>query len=141
MEEKNQIQITLIEHLKDLFTSCIPDLKVIGLNILNPIIIDKDNDMLVKNVTLEEIQEVLFSMDHFKSLGSDVFNPLFFQKLWDTVKNDLIDSISSFMRGGKLLKEWNCTNITLLKFNNPNTLTILGLSSCATSATIFSQKS
>lgn len=50
-----QIESTIIEYFKDLLTSCNPELKIIDLNVMNPVITKKDNDKFTKDVTLEEI--------------------------------------------------------------------------------------
>lgn len=60
VEERDQIESTIIKHFKDLFTSSNPDLIVFDLNVMNPGITGEDNNKLTKDVTLEEIQEALY---------------------------------------------------------------------------------
>lgn len=71
-------------------------------------------DMLSKPVTLEEIKGELFAMPSNKSPGPDGYTAEFFKKMWKAYGIKFSTAITEFFSSGKLLKQWNCTSITLV---------------------------
>ena len=49
-----------------------------------------------------------------KAPGPDGYTVGFFQKMWPVVENDVCAAVKSFFDSGRLLKEFNCTAITLV---------------------------
>ncbi|CAA2976911.1 Hypothetical predicted protein, partial [Olea europaea subsp. europaea] len=79
------------------------------------------NENLDRDVSFEEIKEVLFPLKDNKAPGPDGFNAGFFKRTWNIVKNDVLCAIKSFFDSGKLLKQVNATTITLVpKVPNPS---------------------
>lgn len=75
----------------------------------------------MQEVTTEEIRSTTFSMKRKKAPRLDGFLVGFFQSAWPIVGKDLVESIQSFFRTSKLLKEVNATIITLVhKKVNPS---------------------
>lgn len=78
---------------------------------------------LVKPVIRDEIVVALSSIHSTKSPGPDGFNSYFFKFSWSIVGDDFVAAVQNFFKSGKMLKEINCTFITLLaKCDNPSTI-------------------
>lgn len=59
-------------------------------------------------------------MDNNKALGPDGYVVYFFEMAWDIVNNNVVQVIRHFFANGHLLKEVNCTILTLIpKVANP----------------------
>ena len=51
------------------------------------------------------------------------FNAAFFHDNWDVIGSDVVEAVKSFFAKGYLLKEWNCTTLTLVpKTSCPDTM-------------------
>jgi hypothetical protein len=56
-----------------------------------------------------------------KAPGPDDMTGLFYKTYWNIVKQNVVDSVQSFFRGGFMLKDFNHTNIALIpKVDNPS---------------------
>jgi hypothetical protein len=71
-------------------------------------------------VTRSEIQRVIFSMNPSKAPRPDGFTARFFQKTWPMIGDDFCDAILEFFVTGKLLREVNSTNLTLIPKKKKN---------------------
>ncbi|XP_048498238.1 uncharacterized protein LOC125496736 [Beta vulgaris subsp. vulgaris] len=68
----------------------------------------------------KEIKDACFSASPLKSPGPDGIPPVFFQKNWSIVGQDVIRSVNSFLSSGFMLREQNRTFITLIpKIDRP----------------------
>lgn len=84
------------------------------------LISDHKNSELIRLPNLEEVKQVVFSIDSNKTPGSDGFGSGFFKNYWHIIKKDLFNCIIEFFTKGKILKEINHTFITLIpKVDNP----------------------
>lgn len=54
------------------------------------------NCMLDMAISYEEVQGLVFQMQPSKVLGPDEMNPLFFQKFWNIVEEDIPNAIKNF---------------------------------------------
>ena len=72
------------------------------------------NKKLTKKVKENEIKAVFFSMDPNKAPGSDGMSPLFFQRFWSIIKQDLVNAIQGFFHHSVILKVINHTVISLI---------------------------
>lgn len=61
-----------------------------------------------------EIWYALFQMYPTKSPRPDEMPPLFFQKYWDIIGNDVVFAVQSFLHTGQLLPKINFTNVCLI---------------------------
>lgn len=71
-------------------------------------------ESLAAEVKEDDIREAVFSLGATKAPGPDGFNGLFFQKNWDTVKEDLVVAVQEFFRHGGLPSDINETIVTLV---------------------------
>ncbi|KAL8091333.1 hypothetical protein AgCh_033807 [Apium graveolens] len=75
---------------------------------------------LVREVSSEEIKEVIFHMGDDKASGPDGYSALFFKKAWVIIGEDVCQAVKEFFVSGKLLKEVNATLIALIpKIEHP----------------------
>lgn len=72
---------------------------------------------LKREVTQEEVKQIVYMMNDDKSPGPDGFLVGFFKHNWDIMGVDMSEAILEFFKKGSLLKEWNTTFIIFI----PNT--------------------
>ncbi|XP_074292582.1 uncharacterized protein LOC141619463 [Silene latifolia] len=70
--------------------------------------------ILSKQVTNEEIKQVVFSISNDKAPGPDGYTSKFFKDSWDIVGPDICVAVTEFFMTGQLLTQINATNITLI---------------------------
>ncbi|GJY12395.1 hypothetical protein Tco_0381704 [Tanacetum coccineum] len=76
---------------------------------------------MVRDVSANEVKEVMFSLGNDKSPGPDGYTAAFFKEAWDIVANDVTQAVQEFFQNGKLLREFNHTIIALIpKVHTPN---------------------
>ncbi|XP_074315124.1 uncharacterized protein LOC141651304 [Silene latifolia] len=71
-------------------------------------------NILLKPVTLEEVKACIFAIPPSKSPGPDGYSSQFFKDSWNIVREDIYNAVNNFFNMGKLLKQANATNITLI---------------------------
>jgi len=69
---------------------------------------------LIKEVSMEEIKTVLFSMPSNKAPGPDGYTVEFFKETWSIVGNDLVAAVQSFFIKGFIPKGMNATILALI---------------------------
>lgn len=79
-----------------------------GWRLIDLVISEEEANGMVTKVTKEGITRMLFKMNKDKAPGLDGFEALFFQKAWNVVRNDVIETIQNFFSSSKMLKELNC---------------------------------
>ena len=58
-----------------------------------------------------------------KSLSPDSMSPFFFQKYWNIVRSDIIETVFSVLNSGHFLRKMNYTHIVLIpKINETKTI-------------------
>lgn len=75
---------------------------------------ETDCSILARQVTSEEIKQVLFGMPNNKSPGPDGFTTEFFKTTWDITGNEFVDAIKAFFIKGFLPKGVNSTILALI---------------------------
>ncbi|XP_074305592.1 uncharacterized protein LOC141640811 [Silene latifolia] len=79
--------------------------------------------ILLSPFTDEEIKKTIFSIPNEKAPGPNGYSSQFFKTSWDIVGGDVCAAVHEFFRNGKLLKQLNATNVTLIpKVPNPTTV-------------------
>ncbi|GKC56562.1 RNA-directed DNA polymerase, eukaryota, reverse transcriptase zinc-binding domain protein [Tanacetum coccineum] len=83
-------------------------------------VLNNEGVNLCKDVTIQEIEEALKSIDDNKAPGFDGFTTKFFKATWDIIGSDVFEAIKEFFQNGKMLGEVNATIISLVpKINTP----------------------
>lgn len=75
---------------------------------------DKGRNFLDKNISFEELENVVLHGDPDKAPRPDGYTFAFFQKSLDIIKEDVWEAISFFNSGGSIIKEINHSFITLV---------------------------
>ena len=92
-----------------------PDISTVNINVGNvSTISDLDSEHLVQPFSMEEIKDVVFSMEHNKAPGPDGFNAEFYQYFWDLIKWDLKAMLDDFHAGRLDLARFTYGIITLV---------------------------
>ena len=77
--------------------------------------------MLSAEFVKEEVDEALKQMDPLKALGPDGLPPLFFQKFWPTIREEVSHAVLTCLNSGSIPSTINRTFITLIrKVKNPS---------------------
>ena len=98
-----------------------------------PTLTKQQRIQLCTAVTDQEIYEGLQSIGNDKAPGVDGYNAFFFKHTWKIIKDDIIEAVKSFFTTGKLLKDFNCTLVSLIpKGQNPKTTKEYRLIACCT---------
>ncbi|KAL3839206.1 hypothetical protein ACJIZ3_023797 [Penstemon smallii] len=121
-----EIEKVIVDYFSDIFTSSQPsefELDLV-LRALRSRVSFEDNQYLLQPYTADEVTQALFSMYPLKSPGPDGFPPLFFQKYWCLIRNDVTKWVLDFLNDGLLAESCNFTNIALIpKCQNPELMT------------------
>ena len=72
------------------------------------------NTQLTNIPIMDEIKEVVFSMNPNSSAGPDGMIQYFFQKFWHIIKNDLMGVVQAFFSGQMVPKYFSHSCIVLL---------------------------
>ena len=86
------------------------DVDELFMTTLDPIVAED----MVRDISVQEVKDALFSMGDDKAPGPDGFTAAFFKGAWDIVSKDVTLAVQEFFQNGKLLKEVNHTILALL---------------------------
>ncbi|KAL3812349.1 hypothetical protein ACJIZ3_013617 [Penstemon smallii] len=111
-----ELESAIVEYFKDIFTSTHPSESEmdVALSALRIRVSLEDNQYLLQPFSADEVHRALFSMYPLKSPGPDGFPPLFFQKYWSVVGNDVVIWVLDFLNNGNFDPNCNITNIALI---------------------------
>lgn len=70
--------------------------------------------MLKRDISIDETEKALFSMQNLKALGPDGFHPIFFKSQWDTIGSSLHNFICSCFQPPDRIHEVNQTLLILI---------------------------
>ncbi|XP_074265657.1 uncharacterized protein LOC141588101 [Silene latifolia] len=120
----DKIEATFLHYYKNLLRSSLPTTAVDEPTVRQGKLVTQDHCfILLAEVTDVEIKECLFSLSSMKSPGPDGYSSQVFKDSWEVVGGDVITAIKNFFQAGKLLKQVNTTNITLIpKSSNPTSV-------------------
>jgi len=75
---------------------------------------ENHNEALMRPVTMEEVEQVIWEMPKGKSLGLDGFTMDFYQAYWPIVKNEVWEVVEDSRKYKKVLPAFNATFLTLI---------------------------
>ncbi|KAL0460646.1 UNVERIFIED_CONTAM: hypothetical protein Slati_0691800 [Sesamum latifolium] len=142
-EREEDIQQILSQYFRLIFTSSRPsdlDMNEV-LSVIQPRVTGEMNQALAEPFTADEVKKAVFGMYPLKSPGPDGMPPLFFQKFWRVIGNDVISSALRILNNQVLLHKMNHMHIVLIpKCSNPETVAQLRpISLCNTIVKIASK--
>lgn len=86
---------------------------------LGQVLTDAQAHALTLDFTDKEIKDALFSIPGAKAPGPDGFNSTFFKETWPITGDEVCSAVKDFFTHGKLLKQINCTKLTLIPKVHP----------------------
>ena len=99
IQEEEEIAQNVCDHFEKIFTG---EEKVINGNTLECIprmVSQEHNNHLTNLPNMEELKEVICSMNPTSAAGPDDMNGYFFQKCWNIIKDDLMGVVKAFFCG------------------------------------------
>ncbi|XP_038972754.1 uncharacterized protein LOC120104917 [Phoenix dactylifera] len=75
---------------------------------------EEETAALIRPISVEEIREVIWSLEGDKAPGPDGFPPLFFRRYWLIVGQDVTAAIQQFFTTAVMSADWQRTFITLI---------------------------
>ncbi|XP_071706757.1 uncharacterized protein [Rutidosis leptorrhynchoides] len=83
-------------------------------NIFSVTLTPNEAEVMVADVSNEEIKEAIFDIESEKAAGPDGYTSHFFKKAWAFVGNDVCKAIKEFFINGELIGRINSTLISLI---------------------------
>uniref|UniRef100_A0A2N9ETE5 Reverse transcriptase domain-containing protein n=1 Tax=Fagus sylvatica TaxID=28930 RepID=A0A2N9ETE5_FAGSY len=124
VEAKEEVVSTLVGYYENIFTSSQPTHIEEAVTHVPQVITTSINENLTRTYTAIEVDEALKQMAPLKAPGPDGLPPLFYQKYWPVVGQDVTRGVLSCLNSGQLLTSINHTFITLIpKVKNPERVT------------------
>ncbi|XP_049348974.1 uncharacterized protein LOC125813528 [Solanum verrucosum] len=110
-------------HFQHIFSGEEKIVDEIPMNCIPRMVSQEHKDRLKELPTIDELKEVVHSMNPNSAAGPDGMNGCFFQKCWNIIKNDLMAVILAFFSGQMIPKYFSHACLVLLpKVKNPNRL-------------------
>lgn len=113
IEGKEEVFKAVLEHFQKIYKAGqIQDLEECMQHVPK-IVIEEMNAKLMAQVEDKQIKEAVFSIGALKAPSPDGFNALFYQKNWETIKDDIGRAVKDFFLNGNISEEVNETLVAL----------------------------
>ncbi|XP_021975392.1 uncharacterized protein LOC110870522 [Helianthus annuus] len=121
--EGDNVPSALVHHYEN-FLGHIDQVSSINMEDLDMnVLSSNDANIMVRQVTREEVKNAMFSIAENKAAGPDGYTSAFFKNAWDIVGNDVSNAVLEFFDNGKLLKQLNHTILALVpKVETPDSV-------------------
>ncbi|KAH0646562.1 hypothetical protein KY284_034446 [Solanum tuberosum] len=111
------------DHFQHIFTGVDKKIDELPMECIPRLVSQEQNDGLKEIPSIEELKEVVYSMNPNSAAGPDGMNGYFFQKCWNIINKDLMAVIHAFFSGQMIPKYFSHACLILLpKVKNPNRL-------------------
>lgn len=104
LEGQNDAMNGISNFYIDLYTAETPSCIDQCLRVIPNCISESMNASLTSPILFKEVECVVFDLGAYKAPGPDGLNGLFFQKNWETIKNDVFNSACKFFTDGVLAR-------------------------------------
>ena len=111
---EEEISDILVDYYHQLFTMASPTHMKEVLRVVPSTITEEQNAMLAAEYVRAEIDEAPQQMEPLKAPGPDGFPPLFYQKFWNSIGDDVSAAILNCLNSGFIPPSINHTFITLI---------------------------
>ena len=119
-EDVGGIASIATEYFKELFSTSSPSRIEEVANLVPRSVTPKMNEQLTKEFQREEIIQAIHSMHPKKAPSPDRMSAIFYQKYWDVIGNDIINTVLNVLNSNASVAPLNQTNIALIpKTNSP----------------------
>ena len=114
----------VVDYYSSLYTSSGPVGIEDVMQFTKPLVTAEMNSNLIGSFSREEVELALKQMARLKAPGPDGMPPIFFQKFWNTVGDDVVEAVLSCLNSGTILPGLNHTFISLIpKVKSPEYVT------------------
>lgn len=108
-------------HFKDILAAESQTVNEAALDCIPTMITDAQNQVLSAMPSIDELKQVVFSMNPNSAAGPDGMNGKFFQSCWDIIKRDLLAVVQSFFCGHPIPKYFSHSCLVLIpKVDHPS---------------------
>ena len=119
--DEEEISKILIDYYQNLFTSASPSNMEEVLMAVPIVITDEQNAMLSAEFAKNEVEKAIQQMAPLKAPGPDGLPPLFYQKFWPSIGEDVSKAVLNCLNSGSIPSSINRTFITLIpKVKSPS---------------------
>lgn len=110
-----QIENEFLTYYNDLLGQSENELEPVDVSILQsgPCLTPEQQSNLTRRITDLEVKEAIFAISEMKAPRPDGFISAFFKDAWPIMGKEVCVAVSNFFMQGKLLKQVNCTIVTL----------------------------
>ncbi|KAL4291122.1 hypothetical protein GQ457_14G012230 [Hibiscus cannabinus] len=123
IENTESLKKHIVDHFDEQFHEKVTNKGNEVLDLIDRNVTDTMNRELEKEVTEEEIRKATFDLGAFKAPGPDGFSGIFFQKFWETIKNEVCELVKTFFREGVMQSRINKANLIMIpKTSSPKTI-------------------
>jgi hypothetical protein len=124
LETNEEIAGMMIDYYTNLFSTSHPSNLTEAVAEVPSVVTEEMNHNLIREFRAEEVEHAIKQMAPSKAPGPDGMPPIFYQKYWHVVGNDVTSAVLSCLNSGSLLKSINHTFISLIpKVKNPEKVT------------------
>jgi len=117
VESRGEVEEVLVDHfsnvLKEEGTDRSNDIDQIT-RLIPRVVTREHNALLLKAISLQEVEEAVNQMQLGKAPGPDGFTSNFFHHFWELIKEEVWAAVEESRRKGGILKAFNATFLTLI---------------------------
>lgn len=114
VDRETEIERVAVKYFWYMFTTISPSGIDEVLEEVPTVVTAQMNESVTTLATGEEVWKALFMMHPEKAPDPDGMTALFFQRVWQVIKGDLLELVSGFLRSGSFDKKLNETNFCLI---------------------------
>ena len=117
VESRKKIEEVITQHFSDILTEDGGDRRRAINRITDMIprtVTRENNEMLLKSVSMQEVEEVIHQMAIGKAPGPDGFTLNFFHHFWDLIKEEVLEIVEESRNKRGIFKDFNATFLTLI---------------------------
>ena len=125
VSEAQELEELAVNYFKKLYSLEDVDTDTQGLLVRRFVsLTNHDYDSLNKTFSAEEVEKAVRGMGSFKAPGPDGFQPVFYQRCWETVGDAVVRFATQFFETGKLPENTNDALVVLIpKVTKPESIT------------------
>ena len=108
------VSAMVVEYYSKLYTSSDPVDTEEVVQFIKPMVTEEMNRDLIGEFSRDEVEVAVKQMAPLKAPGPDSMPPIFFQKFWNIIGDDVVKAIHSCLNSGNILLGLNHTFISLI---------------------------
>jgi hypothetical protein len=117
---EGQVPQLFVNYYSNLFMTSNPALVELVVENIVPSVTTEMNSRLISVFTADEVVQALKQMAPLKAPGPDGLPPVFYQRYWHLIGEDITEAVLASLNSGQILKAVNHTYVTLIpKVKNP----------------------